>query len=102
VTAAGIPFQYQYDFGDDWQHTVQVEKIRPAAPDTLVLSCLAGKRACPPEDCGGIPGYAQLLRILKNPRHPEYGELRQWAGRRFDPEGFDPEAVNKKLYRLRV
>jgi hypothetical protein len=102
VTAAGTPFQYQYDFGDDWQHAVQVEKIRPAAPDTLVLDCLGGKRACPPEDCGGIPGYAQLLRILKNPRHPEHEEMRQWAGRRFDPEAFDPAAVNKKLHRLRV
>jgi hypothetical protein len=102
VPAVGTLFQYQYDFGDDWQHAVQVEKIRPADPDTPPLSCLAGKHAGPPEDCGGIPGYAQLLRILKNPRHPEYGEMRQWAGRRFDPEAFDPEAVNKKLHRLRV
>jgi hypothetical protein len=102
VTGAGTPFQYQYDCGDDWQHAVQVEKIRPAAPDTLVPSCLAGKRACPPEDCGGIPGYAQLLRILKSPRHPEYGEMRQWAGPRFDPDVFDQEEANKKLHRLRV
>jgi len=94
-------FGYDYDFGDNWEHVVMLEKRLPASPDTKYPLCLDGKRACPPEDCGGIWGYANLLKILRNPAHEEYKEMRSWAGRKFDPEVFDVERFSKDLRRLR-
>ena len=60
---------YLYDFGDDWNHDVRLEKILPRKPDTNYPICLAGNRACPPEDCGGTWGYEDTLRILADPDH---------------------------------
>lgn len=94
-------FEYDYDFGDDWQHLVTLEKILPAALDTKYPLCLAGKRACPPEDCGGTWGYSDLLKVLRNPAHPEYKEMKAWVGRKFDAEVFDVERFSKDLRRLR-
>jgi hypothetical protein len=102
VAEAKTRFGYEYDFGDDWQHAVLVEKILLAYPNTPYPLCLAGKRAYPPEDCGGSWGYAELLKLRQNPKHPEYREMRQWAGQWFDREAFDLEEVNQKLRRLRV
>lgn len=92
---------FGYDFGDNWEHVVTLEKILPAAHAVKYPLCLAGKRACSPEDCGGIWGYANLLKILRNPAHEEYKEMRAWAGRKFDPEVFDVERFSKDLRRLR-
>jgi hypothetical protein len=94
-------FSYAYDFGDDWQHTVTLEKVLAANPNTEYPVCLEGRRACPPEDCGGTEGYRDLLRVLRVPQHPQEA-MRQWAGRKFDPEPFDRERVNRALRRLRV
>ncbi len=94
-------FEYAYDFGDNWQHVVTLEKILPAASAVKYPVCLAGKRACPPEDSGGVWGYSDLLKILRNPAHPEYRDMRAWAGRSFDPEVFDVERFIKDLRRLR-
>lgn len=98
VARQGTTFLYRYDFGDDWEHEISVEKMIEGGPDTI--ECLGGERACPPEDCGGVGGYENLIAALANPRHPEHKEMRQWVGRRFDPEAFDIEAVNKKLKAL--
>lgn len=95
-------FGYDYDFGDNWQHDVLIEKIVAADPDRVYPVCLAGERACPPEDCGGVGGYGELLKILKNPRHPEYSEIRQWAGADYDPEAFDLTAINLALSGLAI
>ena len=65
--------------------------------DDEAIRCTGGARACPPEDCGGAPGYANLVSALANPKHPEHGELKRWAPRGFDPDRFDIVAVNKKL-----
>ena len=93
--------KYEYDFGDSWEHTVLLEKILPA-DDTLQLpSCIKGKRACPPEDCGGIWGYQELLEIIHDPSHPEYEETLEWLGGKYDPEHFDLAAVNRKLAKLK-
>jgi hypothetical protein len=78
----GSRFVYEYDFGDSWIHTIEVEKILEAPHH--VLECTGGKRACPPEDCGGIEGFYENLEILKNPDHPEYEDVRRWMGD-FDP-----------------
>jgi hypothetical protein len=102
ITEPKAAFTYQYDFGDGWQHIVTLEKVLPAVPNTDYPLCLAGKRACPPEDCGGAWGYSGLLKVLRDPTHPEYKDMRAWAGRKFDSELFDLEKVNKGLRRLRT
>jgi hypothetical protein len=90
-------FRYTYDFGDDWEHTILVEKILP--PDlTLELPlCVKGKRACPPEDCGGSWGYLELLETLADPEDPEHEEMLEWVGGELDPEAFDADVVNEAL-----
>lgn len=89
--------KYEYDFGDSWEHTVLLEKILPAADQGRVPRCVKGKRACPPEDCGGIWGYEEMLEVLKNPSDPEYEETLEWVGEDFDPEEFDIDEVNREM-----
>jgi len=96
----GARFVYEYDFGDGWDHTVLVEKITPPEPGARYPLCVAGKRACPPEDVGGVWGYEAFLEAIRNPRHPEHDEYREWAGDEFDPDAFDVEAVNDQLRRM--
>ena len=84
---------YEYDFGDSWEHEVLLEKILPAIPVVKYPVCIAGKRACPPEDCGGTPGYNNLLMVIKNPRDAEYRNMMEWLGKKFYPEKFNPEDV---------
>jgi hypothetical protein len=101
VAPVGAMFVYRYDFGDDWEHEVVVERIDEYRGDnSLAIVCLDGARACPPEDCGGPSGYDRLLEILADPQHPEYREMKTWVGRRFEAEHFDVHAVNKKLAAL--
>jgi hypothetical protein len=85
--------RYEYDFGDSWIHTIKFEKILLAIPGEKYPKCIGGKMACPPEDCGGIPGYYNLLSILKNPKNEEYEDMINWLGGEFDPKLFDPESV---------
>ena len=85
---------YRYDYGDDWQHDVLLEEILPKQADLQYPTCLDGKRACPPEDCGGIWGYENVLKIIKNPKHKEYKEMQEWLNRDYDPKVFDPLSVD--------
>jgi hypothetical protein len=94
-------FSYEYDMGDDWQHEVLVEKILDPEPGVRYSRCLTGKRACPPEDCGGIYGYYDLLEAVEDPHHPEHENLLDWLGTDFDPNAFDLEAVNAQLRTLK-
>jgi hypothetical protein len=91
--------RYEYDFGDGWDHQILLEKVVELDDPVLAL-CLGGARACPPEDCGGPWGYANLLEILKDPKHPEREEMSEWIDDEFDAEAFDVEAVNRKLARF--
>ena len=91
---------YTYDFGDTWEHSIVLEKRLPAAPNMIYPRCTDGQLACPPEDCGGIPGFYDLLDALRNPAHEEHQELRDWVGADYDPEVFSIEAVNRILTRL--
>ena len=91
--------EYEYDFGDGWIHDVTLEKIIPADETMKSPVCTGGAIACPPEDCGGIWGYANLLEILKHPDDEEYEGYIEWLGGKFNPEHFDKEAVNKLLKR---
>jgi hypothetical protein len=90
-------FTYQYDFGDDWRHVVTIEKVLPAEPGTSYPRCIDGKRACPPEDCGGAYGYENLLETVRNASHPEYEQMLEWVGGSFDPDAFDIEGANRRL-----
>ena len=100
VRQEGQKFRYAYDFGDDWDHEVVLEKILPVEADVVYPRCLKGKRACPPEDCGGIWGYEELLEILANPDHAEHATYMEWVGGEFDPEAFDLEELNEILEEL--
>lgn len=99
--APGKTFTYRYDFGDHWLHDVRVEAIEAPEAGTSYPRCVAGARACPPEDCGGVPGYFELLEALSDPSHPKHESCRVWVGGRFDAEAFDLEAVNRRMGRQR-
>jgi hypothetical protein len=92
---------YTYDFGDDWEHIIVVEAISSPEPGIAYPRCLTGRRACPPEDCGGIWGYDYLIEILTDPRHEEHQERLEWLGldspSQFDPSAFDPAQANTAL-----
>jgi len=94
VGARGI---YTYDFGDSWDHQIVVERVTPELPGIQVPMCVDGERKCPPEDCGGPPGFYDLLEALGNPRHPEHKSMLEWVGGAFDPEEFSADSVNQQL-----
>ncbi|HEX6094660.1 MAG TPA: plasmid pRiA4b ORF-3 family protein [Dongiaceae bacterium] len=95
-------FLYLYDFGDGWEHRVTVEKILPAVPGLQLPQCLGGANACPPEDVGGPPGYADFLQAIADPAHEEHEAMLRWCGGAFDPAAFDADHVNAILARLKV
>jgi hypothetical protein len=90
-------FKYEYDFGDCWEHTLLLEKILPIDSNTKYPVCIDGKMNCPPEDCGGVWGYSDLLKILSDPKHEEYEDYIEWLGDDFDPNEFDLEMINMML-----
>ncbi len=94
-------FVYEYDFGDSWEHEISVEKIFKPAQLLKHPVCVAGKRACPPEDVGGIWGYEHFLQVVRDPGDPEQEDLLEWIGGEFDPEAFDLDAVNRALARIK-
>jgi len=98
--AVGTKLEYVYDFSDYWRHEVLVVAIDPTG-ETRSPICLAGERACPPEDCGGRRGYEAFLTAIQDPSHEEYEETLAWAGGRFDAEAFDVHAVNRSLKAMR-
>lgn len=90
--------KYTYDFGDDWEHLIVLEKILEKEGSKKYPACIDGKRACPPEDCGGVWGYEELLEIRKDKKHPEYKEkIVDWLGEDFDPEYFDIKETDESL-----
>jgi len=93
----GSCFGYLYDFGDGWEHEVLVEDILPRQRGTRYPICLAGERACPPEDCGGVWGYEHFLEAVSNPKHPEHDEYLEWVGGEFDANAFDRDGLNATL-----
>ena len=90
-------FTYTYDFGDNWEHTVLIERTRRPLEAGPYPACIAGKRNCPPEDCGGPWGYQDLLAVLADPAHPDHPERVEWVGEDFDPEEFAIEVANARL-----
>jgi hypothetical protein len=90
-------FIYEYDFGDSWEHDVLVEKILPTEPDTEYPVCIDGEQACPPEDVGGVWGFEEFLKAMKDPKHEEHESYVTWWGGQYDPEAFDLKEVNEGL-----
>jgi hypothetical protein len=98
IAHAGVHrFSYIYDFGDNWEHVVTIEKVASADPPLPRPVCIAGKRACPPDDCGGIWGYYKLLEGLANPSHPQHADMKDWIDDDFDPEAFEVADANIRL-----
>ncbi|PZO11237.1 MAG: hypothetical protein DCF25_19790 [Leptolyngbya foveolarum] len=93
-------FSYLYDFGDSWEHEIVVEKMLEAEPEVDYPICIKAKRACPPEDCGGIWGYRDFLETVQDPEHPEHEEMLEWVGGSFDPEDAELEEANEQLQRI--
>jgi hypothetical protein len=95
--------RYEYDFGDSWEHDILVEQVLSAEPGIAYPRCTGGKRACPPEDCGGVRGYYDLLEILADSSCDEHADRLQWLGLEsaadFDPASFDQDATNLALAR---
>jgi len=101
LAKAGVAnFTYEYDFGDSWVHEITVEEALTVDEYAAYPVCLGGSRACPPEDCGGIESYRELLEALRRPAHEEHQTLSMWVGEEFDPERFDRGAVNRTLVLL--
>ncbi len=95
-------FTYTYDFGDNWVHRISVEQLVPADENTNTWPiCLAGANACPPEDVGGTLGYGDFLHAMRDPAHEKHQAMWRWWGGPFDPSGFDVNAANIALRRLR-
>lgn len=101
VSGVGARLRYEYDFGDSWEHDILIEKVFSDPVPAAV--CLAGRRACPPEDCGGAYGYERLMRILADPTNEEHDDLVDWLeGEAFNPAELDLDTVNAALSRLRL
>lgn len=101
VSAGHDSFIYTYDMGDHWDHTIKIEKTVTAKPSAQYPRCTGGKRACPPEDCGGVPGYQEFIRAICDPKHAEHAARLEWVGGQFDPTAFDREEINRDLRRVR-
>jgi hypothetical protein len=91
---------YTYDFGDSWEHSLVLEKRLPVDPNIAYPVCTDGQLACPPEDCGGIPGFYDLVEALNDPNHERHEEMLDWIGE-FDPQAFSVDSVNRTLTPLR-
>jgi hypothetical protein len=96
-TGRKVRFIYEYDFGDSWQHDIVLEKSLKPELKVKYPRCVEGARACPPEDVGGVWGYAEFLEAIRDPNHESHEEMLEWVGGAFDPEKFSIDEVNKEL-----
>ncbi|KXA91549.1 hypothetical protein AKJ64_04665 [candidate division MSBL1 archaeon SCGC-AAA259E17] len=93
-TEEGQTVDYVYDFGDNWEHKVELEEILPREENVDYPKCIKGKRACPPEDCGGVWGYEEFLKVIGDPDHEDHEEMLEWVGGEFDPDRFNLEDIS--------
>lgn len=98
VLAPGVEAAFQYDFGDDWWHRIEVSQHRPVEKGEKLPRCIGGERACPPDDSGGPWGFADKLEAVADPEHPDHEEIRDWLGD-FDPGRFDAKAADRNMRR---
>lgn len=88
---------YYYDFGDGWEHQITCEEVLLKTPETEVID---GKRACPPDDCGGVPGYYRILEAFADSNDDEHDDLMDWLSDDYDPKFFDAEQINRALKKI--
>jgi len=100
ASGEGFKFRYEYDFGDSWLHEILVEEVLAPEPGQDYPVCIEGRRACPPEDVGGVWGYSMFLEAIADPNHEEHEMYLEWSGGGFDPEAFDLEEANQALAAL--
>jgi len=100
MTPSGT-IDYVYDFGDHWEHRIKIEKTLPPLDMKLPL-CVAGANAAPPDDCGGVPGYADFVQAMADPAHPEHEDMKAWIGRDWDPHAFDIDHINSWLAEIKL
>jgi len=89
--------EYVYDFGDYWQHLIEIESVFQPEPDAQFPECIKGAGVSPPEDVGGSMGYEEFLRVINDPEDSEHTQYLEWCGGWFDPDAFDLESVNRAL-----
>jgi len=97
LSRTGSKVIYTYDFGDSWEHSIVLEKRLLGDPNATYPVCTDGQLACPPEDCGGIPGFYDLVEVLNDPNHKRHEEMLDWVGDDFDPQAFSVDQVNRML-----
>lgn len=102
LAATGDRIVYDYDFGDSWRHEIRLASMAAQATRLTSAICLDGVRACPPEDCGGPPGYEDYLQAIRDPKHSEHQAMLDWNGPGFDPEAFDLAKTNRALARIKA
>ncbi|MGH6638199.1 MAG: plasmid pRiA4b ORF-3 family protein [Polaromonas sp.] len=95
-------FTWVYDYGDNWQHKIKVEREVDLGIPLESPMCITGQGACPPEDVGGVPGYEEFLQAMADPSHPEHDELKAWHGGPFEPNTFDVQAVQQRLDEIKL
>lgn len=100
ITQKGDVINYEYDFGDSWEHQIKVDEFLGVSKSITYPTCINGQMNCPPEDCGGIDSFYNSLDILKNKTHSEYKEIYEWFPKKYNPKKFDIEKVNKRLKKL--
>jgi len=100
LVRVGSKATYTYDFGDSWEHSIVLEKRLPVDPNVVYPVCTDGQLACPPEDCGGIPGFYDLVEALSDRNHERHEEMLEWIGE-FDPQAFSVDQVNRMLAPMR-
>lgn len=90
-------FVYEYYFGDSWRHRIKVKSVAKPNTEWFYPLCVAGARAAPPDDVGGVTGYAEFLSAIDDPKHAEHDSMLVWIGGAFDPAGFDLNKINRTL-----
>jgi hypothetical protein len=100
LRAAKQRIGYVYDMGDDWQHRLDIARAGQAEDGIAYPRLVQAHGRCPPEDCGGFPGFENFLQAINDPSHPEHAELRDWYGGAFDPKDADQPAIVKNLAKI--
>ncbi|GHU38148.1 hypothetical protein AGMMS50256_37030 [Betaproteobacteria bacterium] len=95
-------FRYTYDFSDNWEHLLKVERLAPDPELARYALCIAGANSCPPEDVGSEPGYANFVAAMADPQHPDHQDVLEWYGQAFDPTYFDFVTVNFELQKIKL
>lgn len=95
-----IEFDYTYDFGDNWEHRIVVEEIKTGEAKAACPKFLGGERRCPPEDCGGPPGYFDFIENIARPQSKEARDALKWYGGLYDPDEIDEEKILMELKRI--